>query len=173
MIEVCLEDQGPGIPRDELARIFEKFRQVDDTTVEKPAGTGLGLAICREIITLHGGRVWVRSVTGRGASFFFTVPVAKEVESPKKPAKKKMSIADKVRAAAEMARSGDTSELVDIDVELILKGGSEEPEPNYEPEHAVAGTPEIDRPLTAEISGELPPLQRPDAAPNLPPMLDV
>ena len=56
--------------------IFEKFRQVGDTLTAKPQGTGLGLPICRQIIGHFGGRLWVRSRLGAGATFSFTIPSA-------------------------------------------------------------------------------------------------
>jgi signal transduction histidine kinase len=55
--------------------IFEKFRQVGDTLTEKPQGTGLGLPICRHIITHFGGKLWVESKLGHGATFSFTLPI--------------------------------------------------------------------------------------------------
>ncbi|MEN8149767.1 MAG: PAS domain-containing sensor histidine kinase [Planctomycetota bacterium] len=152
MVEVRLEDQGPGIPKEELLRIFEKYSQVGDTLPAQPpeklphkqGGTGLGLAICREIITLHGGRVWVRSATGKGASFFFTVPVATEAEEE---APTRMSIADKVRAAAEMARRGEVSDL-DLDLDFLVSPGSStpadgEPDATPRPEAAMATPTEL------------------------------
>jgi len=180
MIEFSVEDRGPGIPREELAGIFEKFRQGGDTLTEKPAGTGLGLAICREIITLHGGRVWVRSKTGHGSTFFFTVKAAPTGVS-KRP-KKKMSIADKVRAAAESARRGEPSEL---DLAFMGEAGANVGAAD-EPESALVeatseipplGTTGTRNPVTRELGNELPPLARgtddeEGKRRNLPPMLD-
>ena len=57
--------------------IFEKFRQAGDTMTEKPQGTGLGLPISRQIIEHFGGRLWVQSEPGAGATFAFVLPVAK------------------------------------------------------------------------------------------------
>jgi signal transduction histidine kinase len=54
--------------------IFEKFRQVGDTLTNRPQGTGLGLPICRQIINHFGGRLWVQSKPGAGATFSFTLP---------------------------------------------------------------------------------------------------
>jgi signal transduction histidine kinase len=73
-IRVDIKDQGLGIAPEDQERIFEKFRQAGDASSEKPAGTGLGLAISREIIQRFGGRLWVQSTPGRGATFSFTVP---------------------------------------------------------------------------------------------------
>lgn len=78
---VDVRDQGPGIPADQLAVVFERFRQVaGDILTEKPAGTGLGLAIAREIVTRHGGTIAVESELGVGSTFRMTLPVLRRVE---------------------------------------------------------------------------------------------
>jgi signal transduction histidine kinase len=85
-VQVDVSDNGPGIPPEDQQIIFEKFRQVGNTLTEKPQGTGLGLPICRRIITYFGGRLWVESKAGEGATFSFTLPVkhpAAEVEPVK------------------------------------------------------------------------------------------
>jgi len=71
---VSVSDTGVGIPAESLPRIFEKFTQVGEILTGKPGGTGLGLAICKEIVDLHGGRIWVESEPGRGSVFSFTLP---------------------------------------------------------------------------------------------------
>jgi signal transduction histidine kinase len=75
-IRVDVRDNGPGIAAHQQAVIFEKFRQVGDTLTRKPRGTGLGLAISREIIQHFGGRLWVESEAGMGATFSFVIPLA-------------------------------------------------------------------------------------------------
>lgn len=72
IIEVVVEDGGPGLSGEHLARVFEPFH----TT--KPGGMGVGLAICRTIVQSHGGRIWVESPAGRGAAFHFTLPTGAE-----------------------------------------------------------------------------------------------
>lgn len=74
-VSVC--DNGPGIPADQLQRIFEKFHQVRAGHTGNPLGSGLGLAICRGIVEHLGGEIWVESVLGHGATFYFTVPYPK------------------------------------------------------------------------------------------------
>jgi signal transduction histidine kinase len=76
-IEIRVRDNGPGVARENQELIFEKFRQVGDTKSGKPQGTGLGLAICRRIIEHFGGRIWVESEPGAGATFAVFVPYAK------------------------------------------------------------------------------------------------
>jgi signal transduction histidine kinase len=72
---VDVTDTGPGIAPADQARIFEEFHQAGTAVKRKAGGTGLGLAIARRIVELHGGRIWVRSELGRGATFSFSVPV--------------------------------------------------------------------------------------------------
>jgi Na+/proline symporter/signal transduction histidine kinase len=75
-LEVSVADNGPGIRPADQQLIFEKFRQVGDTLTDKPAGTGLGLPISRRIVEHFGGRLWVDSVPGEGATFRFFLPFA-------------------------------------------------------------------------------------------------
>ncbi len=75
LIEV--EDNGIGIPPDELDRIFDRFYQVNGATTRHFSGTGLGLAIVKQIVEAHGGQVGVRSTAGKGSTFYFTIPKAR------------------------------------------------------------------------------------------------
>ena len=72
---VSVSDTGPGIPYEERERIFDKFHQVDSTSTKTKGGTGLGLAIAKEIIEMHGGRISVESIVGRGSTFRMELPV--------------------------------------------------------------------------------------------------
>ncbi|OXS76542.1 cell wall metabolism sensor histidine kinase WalK [Domibacillus enclensis] len=73
-IQVSISDQGMGIPKKSLDRIFERFYRVDRARSRKMGGTGLGLAIAKELITAHGGHIWATSVEGKGTTIFFTLP---------------------------------------------------------------------------------------------------
>jgi signal transduction histidine kinase len=75
-IRAEVEDTGIGIPADQVARIFDRFFQVDGTTTRRYGGTGLGLAIVKQIIETHGGQVGVRSEPDVGSLFSFTIPKA-------------------------------------------------------------------------------------------------
>ena len=74
-LQVDVIDNGVGIDAADHESIFEKFRQVGDTLTDKPQGTGLGLPISRQIIQHLGGRLWVDSALGKGATFSFTLPL--------------------------------------------------------------------------------------------------
>jgi two-component system phosphate regulon sensor histidine kinase PhoR len=76
MIEVCVQDDGPGIPPEALERVFERFYRVDKARSREQGGTGLGLSIVKHIVQSHGGKVWARSELGNGAAFYFTLPTA-------------------------------------------------------------------------------------------------
>jgi len=71
----AVADTGIGIPAEQVGHIFEEFRQADVTVSREFGGTGLGLSITRKLVELHGGRIWVESVEGKGSTFFFRVPV--------------------------------------------------------------------------------------------------
>jgi signal transduction histidine kinase len=73
-VEVSVEDTGPGIPKENMTTIFERFRQVPGQSSNPMKGTGLGLAIVKYIITAHGGKVWAESQPGRGSTFIFVLP---------------------------------------------------------------------------------------------------
>lgn len=75
MAEFAVIDTGAGIPPDELERVFERFHQIDNSTTRKAGGTGLGLAITRNLVWLSGGKIWVESTPGEGATFRFTLPM--------------------------------------------------------------------------------------------------
>jgi len=75
-VEVCVQDDGPGIPPEALDRVFERFYRVDKARSRDQGGTGLGLSIVKHIVQAHGGEVWVRSEPAKGASFFFTLPAS-------------------------------------------------------------------------------------------------
>ncbi len=73
-IVVSIADNGPGIATGDQELIFEKFHQVSDGSSGNPMGSGLGLAISRKIVEYFGGRIWVESDLGKGATFYFTIP---------------------------------------------------------------------------------------------------
>jgi two-component system sensor histidine kinase GlrK len=74
-VTVSVADTGPGIPEKKLFSIFDKFHQVSTTDQKKREGTGLGLCIAKNIINVHGGKIWAESKKGQGSTFTFTLPV--------------------------------------------------------------------------------------------------
>jgi two-component system phosphate regulon sensor histidine kinase PhoR len=69
-----IQDTGPGIPPEDLPRIFERFYKTDPA--RSSSGTGLGLSIARHLVEAHGGKIWAESIEGEGSTFNFTVPIA-------------------------------------------------------------------------------------------------
>jgi PAS domain S-box-containing protein len=76
---VRVADKGPGIPLEDLQRVFERFWH---GTGKANEGTGLGLAICKEIVEAHGGRIWAQSTPGVGSNFCFTLPAVPDSPPP-------------------------------------------------------------------------------------------
>ncbi len=74
-VEISVEDQGIGIPAQDLQRIFERFYRVDPARSRATGGTGLGLAIVKHVMAAHGGTVTVRSVEGAGSTFTISLPL--------------------------------------------------------------------------------------------------
>ncbi len=74
---VTVSDTGIGIPEDKFSAIMKSFEQVDVSTERKYGGTGLGLAITKQLVELHGGKIWLESELGKGSQFHFTLPVSK------------------------------------------------------------------------------------------------
>jgi signal transduction histidine kinase len=73
-LRVSVQDTGPGILKENLTAIFEKFQQGPSAGPRHMKGTGLGLAIAKQIIIAHGGKVWAESEPGQGSSFNFVLP---------------------------------------------------------------------------------------------------
>lgn len=79
-IQVSVEDTGLGIAKESLEKIFDKFFQASERVASDISGTGIGLSISKEIVTLHGGRIWAESEAGQGAKFKFTLPLVKDAQ---------------------------------------------------------------------------------------------
>jgi len=74
-VAFSIKDTGPGVSREDLETIFEKFHQVRGQPPGSPKGTGLGLAFVKNIITAHGGTAWAESEEGKGSTFIFSLPL--------------------------------------------------------------------------------------------------
>ncbi|MEH6947522.1 cell wall metabolism sensor histidine kinase WalK [Bacillus sp. JJ634] len=79
-IVVSISDQGVGIPKNVIDKIFDRFYRVDKARSRNLGGTGLGLAIAKEMVVAHGGRIWAESMEGKGTTVFFTLPYEQDEE---------------------------------------------------------------------------------------------
>lgn len=74
-IRFSVTDTGIGIAQDDMAKVFEAFRQIDSSEARRAEGTGLGMPISRRLVELHGGELWLESQPGQGSTFSFTIPL--------------------------------------------------------------------------------------------------
>lgn len=77
-VEFSVSDTGIGIKEEDIPKLFNRFQQLESPYRKRHGGTGLGLAICKEMVELHGGRIWVESEFGKGSRFSFTIPIKKK-----------------------------------------------------------------------------------------------
>ncbi|MBI1795500.1 MAG: GAF domain-containing protein [Candidatus Eisenbacteria bacterium] len=103
----AVEDQGSGIPPEDLPRVFERFFRARQPGEQQVEGTGLGLAIARGIVELHGGRIWAESLPGGGSRFRFVMPM------------RQMASAAARRIARQITLRPDLRELFDRTVEMV------------------------------------------------------
>ncbi|MBD2040756.1 ATP-binding protein [Microcoleus sp. FACHB-672] len=82
ILAITVSDTGIGISPDKWERIFESFEQADGSTAREYGGTGLGLAVTKQLVELHGGKIWVESTVGEGSRFTFTLPVSFQDRQP-------------------------------------------------------------------------------------------
>lgn len=79
-IQVCIRDNGVGIPATQMGNIFQKFYRSDNSAKNNTDGTGLGLYIAKNIIEQSGGELWFHSIENVGSEFYFTLPIAKKIK---------------------------------------------------------------------------------------------
>jgi len=112
-VEICVEDTGIGIEKENIRTLFDKFSQINVSTSRQYEGTGLGLSIARGLVVLHKGVIWVESTYGKGSKFCFTLPCQKNVlENSEEP-------------IIELSMAETLADYFDKPVETFLK------EPNY------------------------------------------
>jgi len=79
-VRIAVQDNGEGIPADELPHVFERFYRTDHARSRDTGGSGLGLAITRSLVEAHGGQIEVESVEGEGSTFSFSLPMSSELQ---------------------------------------------------------------------------------------------
>lgn len=75
---ICVKDNGIGISEENLAKVFDKFAQIESSLSRKVGGSGLGLPIARQLLEAHNGAIWCNSKPDKGSSFYFALPIADE-----------------------------------------------------------------------------------------------
>ncbi|MBE9114385.1 ammonium transporter [Lusitaniella coriacea LEGE 07157] len=108
LLAIAVADTGIGIPEDKLERVFESFEQGDGSTARQYGGTGLGLAVTKQLVELHGGKIWVESEVGVGSRFIFTLPVTSE------PARYQGQISNRMADAAEIQSPQSLKRLLSV-----------------------------------------------------------
>lgn len=81
MVRISVSDNGIGISENDMGKLFKKFQQIDSGISRRYGGTGLGLAISKQIVELHGGKIWAESKYGEGSTFTFLLPLAAKKEN--------------------------------------------------------------------------------------------
>ncbi|PRP97700.1 Alkaline phosphatase synthesis sensor protein PhoR [Enhygromyxa salina] len=124
-VRFSIRDEGPGIPEDQLPKLFRKFSQLDESDTRSAGGSGLGLAISKAIVDAHGGVIGVESQPGVGSRFHFEIGET-ERERPLRRFRAESSPFRKARRArVEGQRSNPVLELVDGAVVLIGSSGGD------------------------------------------------
>jgi two-component system sensor histidine kinase VicK len=78
--QISVRDEGMGISDADLPRLFERYYRVKEAVINHISGFGIGLYLCSELIKRHGGDIWAESETGKGSTFYFTLPIMKDGE---------------------------------------------------------------------------------------------
>lgn len=74
IIRMAVSDEGMGIPKEHLDKVFDRFHRIDNRDTRKVGGTGIGLYLVKHLVEAHGGKIWVESEVGKGSSFIFELP---------------------------------------------------------------------------------------------------
>ena len=64
-----------GIPKEHIAKVFDRFHRIDNRDTRQVGGTGIGLYLVKHLVEAHGGKIWIESEVGQGSSFIFTLPL--------------------------------------------------------------------------------------------------
>ncbi len=122
-----VSDTGIGIPADKLSVIFQSFEQVDTSITRQYGGTGLGLSVTKQLVDLHGGKIWVESLLDHGSTFYFTLPIFTGVVSERPGDTKAISVelSDSIVADATLTEpasieaGNETARILIVDDEPI------------------------------------------------------
>jgi PAS domain S-box-containing protein len=118
-VQVSVEDNGMGIAKEDMGKLFKKFQQLDMRLTRKAGGTGLGLAVCKQIVELHGGRIWAESEgKDKGSRFLFILP--KEGKEMEKAKQKKILVIDDEKDLCDTAKG--ILEAKNYSVDTALSG---------------------------------------------------
>lgn len=170
-----ISDEGPGIPKEQLGAVFDKFRQLEPAATRGHGGVGLGLYISRAILAQLGGDLWAESEGGRGTRFYVKLPLATEAPSTAAPSQDVQPAAAAVRRALLAVPDPDFALLVrtqleqdGISVELTSSGWAALGVVAREPPDVVVAHAELEDMHGLEFMQRL--RSRPEAA-NLPAIL--
>ncbi|NIM18040.1 MAG: response regulator, partial [Candidatus Aminicenantes bacterium] len=138
-LNISVSDTGPGIPRDQLSHIFDRFYQSESTYENNHKGSGIGLAIAKEVVELHHGKINVHSLEGKGTEFIIRLPLGPGVPADDKgvPADDKGAPIDKPRFPADV--TGDP-----VDVKAVVLGDLNLVEDHSDENDAAEAEKEID-----------------------------
>jgi signal transduction histidine kinase/DNA-binding response OmpR family regulator len=126
VLEFEVKDTGIGIDIPQQRLLFDSFSQADESITREYGGTGLGLAICKQLVELMGGKIWVESMPGKGASFFFTIKTTESTNStairftPQSLQNLKVLIIDDVAISRQLI--GKILSSIDIDSDQAING---------------------------------------------------
>jgi len=80
LIQLGVSDEGMGIPKEQLGKMFQRFHRVDNRDTREIGGTGIGLFLVKNLVETHHGKIWIESEVGKGTTFFFTLPITQPEE---------------------------------------------------------------------------------------------
>jgi two-component system phosphate regulon sensor histidine kinase PhoR len=92
LIQFAVSDQGMGIPKEHLGKMFQRFHRVDNRDTREIGGTGIGLFLVKALVEMHHGKIWIESEVGKGTTFFFTMPTTQPEEESDGPQGQGMNI---------------------------------------------------------------------------------
>ena len=117
-VEVCVADSGIGIAEEKIQEIFDPFHQVDNNTERRYGGTGLGLSITRQLVELHGGKIWLASAPNKGTQFYFTLPLSNEI--PISRGVKKAAASTPTPERKHLESEQDAAKVVDSAIHILV-----------------------------------------------------